>query len=71
MDTPSVNFPLKGMLVRRIHYLPILNVQEIIFGQIRENEEIQGIRIDTQSKELKISAYAADDGISSLKRSLQ
>ena len=41
-------------------YLFIL-VLEILFIQIRENEEIQGIRIDTQGEEVKISAYA-DDG---------
>ena len=28
---------------------------------MRENEEIQGIRIDTQGEEVKITAYA-DDG---------
>ena len=36
-------------------------VLEILFVQIRENEEIQGIRIDTQGEEVKVSAYA-DDG---------
>ena len=40
-------------------YLFIL-VLETIFIQIRENEEIQGIRIDTQGEEVKISAYAYD-----------
>ena len=41
-------------------YLFIL-ILETLFIQIRENEEIQGIRIDTQGEEVKISAYA-DDG---------
>ena len=41
-------------------YLFIL-VLGTLFIQIRENEEIQGIRIDTQGEEVKISAYA-DDG---------
>ena len=41
-------------------YLFILGF-ETLFVQIRENEEIQGIRIDTQGEEVKISAYA-DDG---------
>ena len=36
-------------------------VLETLFIQIRENEEIQGIRIDTQGDEVKISTYA-DDG---------
>ena len=33
-------------------------VLETLFIQIREIEEIQGLRIDTQSEEVKISAYA-------------
>ena len=41
-------------------YLFIL-VLETLFIQIRENEEIQGIKIDIQGEEVKISAYA-DDG---------
>ena len=41
-------------------YLFIL-VFDTLFIQIRENEKIQGIRIDTQGEEVKISAYA-DDG---------
>ena len=36
-------------------------VLETSFIQIKENEEIQGIRISTQSEEDKISAYA-DNG---------
>ena len=40
---------------------PFILVLETLFIQIRENEEIQGIRIDTQGAEVKISAYA-DDG---------
>ena len=41
-------------------YLFIL-VLETLFIQIRENEEIQGIRINTQGEEVKIFPYA-DDG---------
>ena len=37
-------------------YLFIL-VLETLFIQMRENEEIQGIKIDTQGEEVKISAY--------------
>ena len=36
-------------------------VLETLVIQIRQNKEIQGIRIDTQGEEVKISAYA-DDG---------
>ena len=35
-------------------------VLETLFIQITQNEEIQGIRIDTQCEEVKISAYAHD-----------
>ena len=35
-------------------------VYESLFIQIRENQEIQGIMIDTQGEEVKISAYAED-----------
>ena len=41
--------------------LTAIIVFETLFIQIRENEEIRGIRIDTKGEEVKISAYT-DDG---------
>ena len=45
-----------GSLSARLFIL----VLETLFIPIRENEEIQGIRIDTQGQEVKVSAYADD-----------
>ena len=60
--TPQGIFLLKEVLVRVILYLPMfILVLETLFIQIRANKEIQGIRIDTQGEEVKISTYA-DDG---------